>query len=309
MIQYQSVQQVIGFARAGAISTGDATNLTLDAGTTGLVQIANTSSGNVEIAGGVSATGCTITNATGDLSCSGDITGANTGTVGYWSRDDATQTLTTATDWDNITLGGLLTATGGASFAGTTNINTSGSSAINIGTGSYTGDLTLGNTGANVSITDGSWNITATGAANFVSIGATVPGTGAFTNLSSSGNTILSSGAGSTTTIGNDTGTFSLSSTGFDVSSAGALSGITGYTQSSGDFTFEGSGIASLGTGTGNVVIGNATGTFSLTSNAGLNVTTAGALTGVAVSTQYPFPKHRLVLRQLDRLHRVIQQI
>ena len=193
-------------------------NLNLDAGTTGLVQIAGTSSGNVEIAGGVSATGCTITNATGDLSCSGDITGANTGTVGYWSRDDATQTLTTATDWDNITLGGLLTATGGATIAGTTNVNTSGSSDTNIGTGSYSGNLTIGNSSANISITDNNWSIAANGAASFVGVNANaglIQGSGGLTlsgttNINTTGSAATNIGTGTSTgtiTIGRTTGT------------------------------------------------------------------------------------------------------
>ena len=66
------------------------------------------------------------------------------------------------------------------------------------------------------------------------------------------------------------------------VINAGALSSITGYTQASGGFTVNGSGAVSLGTGTGNTTIGNATGTLAIASNGGLNVTTGGALTGVA---------------------------
>ena len=213
----------LGFAGAGAISAGGTSNLTLNAGGSGLVQIGGTSTGNVELAGGVSATGCTIYNSTGDLACTGNITGSNTGTVGYWSRDNATSTLRTATDWDNMTLGGLLTATGGATIAGTTNINTSGSSATNIGTGSYSGNLTLGNAAANVVITDANWNISGAGAANFTSIGAATPGTGAFTDLSSTGTTNIATGAGSATTIGNATGTFQLISTGMNVSTAGVI--------------------------------------------------------------------------------------
>ena len=64
------------------------------------------------------------------------------------------------------------------------------------------------------------------------------------------------------------------------VINSGALSNITGYTQSSGNFTVNGSGTVSLGTGTGNVGIGNTTGTLNISST-GLNVSTTGALTGV----------------------------
>lgn len=53
-----------------------ATDLTIDAGTSGKVQIAATSTGDVELAGGSAGTGCTISNTTGNLTCSGTISGA-----------------------------------------------------------------------------------------------------------------------------------------------------------------------------------------------------------------------------------------
>jgi hypothetical protein len=90
----------------------------------------NTSTGDVELAGGSSQdTGCTVENATGNLICTGDAPagGVLLRTTGSGMID--TQTLTTATDWDNLTLGGLLTATGGATLTGALNINTTGSSA------------------------------------------------------------------------------------------------------------------------------------------------------------------------------------
>ena len=58
---------------------------------TGSQDFVASSSGDISLAGGYGDTGCTIENATGNLSCSGDITGSLTGTVGYWSRDNATQ--------------------------------------------------------------------------------------------------------------------------------------------------------------------------------------------------------------------------
>ena len=262
----------LGFAGVGTISAGEMSNLTLDAGGSGIVRIANGSSGDVEIAGGVSSTGCTITNNTGDLACTGDITGSSDGTVGFFSRNDSTATITTATSGDKLTLGGLLTAGAGLSVTGATDINTSGGSAINIGTGTYSGNLTLGNSSANIAITDANWNISGAGAANFVSIGATTPGSGAFTTLSSTG----------TTSLGNDSNTVAIDSSVWDISSTGLISGITGYTQATGNFTVNGDSIVSLGTGTGNVTIGNGSGTFSLTSSGGLNVDTTGNLTGVS---------------------------
>ncbi len=50
------------------------------------------------------------------------------------------------------TVTGLLTGNGGLTISGAVNVNTSGSSAINIGTGSYTGTITIGNTSLSTSV-------------------------------------------------------------------------------------------------------------------------------------------------------------
>ena len=67
------------------------------------------------------------------------------------------------------------------------NLASGGSSArtINIGTGTGADTITIGNTTAAIALAlnDDNWNITGAGAANFVSIGATTPGTGTFTTL------------------------------------------------------------------------------------------------------------------------------
>lgn len=58
---------------------------------------------DVNIAGGSGATGCTVTNSSGNLTCTGNITGANAGTAGYWSRSGTT--LSPATAADNVSVG------------------------------------------------------------------------------------------------------------------------------------------------------------------------------------------------------------
>ncbi|MGH9856801.1 MAG: hypothetical protein ACRD4B_03055, partial [Acidobacteriota bacterium] len=83
--------------------------LTINAGTTGanLVQIANTSTGNVEIAGGSGATGCTITNSNGNLACSGTISSngnsltSGSGTANQVAYFNGTSSLTSSS---NLTL-------------------------------------------------------------------------------------------------------------------------------------------------------------------------------------------------------------
>src|SRR6185369_5770318 len=210
---------------------------------------------NITITGAGAITGGTgVTLVSGDITTPGNIFTSGSGT---------------------ITSAGLLTGQSGLTVTGATNINTSGASATNIGTGTSTGTITLGRTTAgttNLILNDEQWNIAGNGAANFPSIGATAPGTGAFTTLSSTG----------VTTLGNGSTTVAINSSTWDIDTLGAISGVTGYTQDSGNFTINGAGTISLGTGsnTNNVDIGNSTGTFSVTST-GLNVDTAGALTGV----------------------------
>ncbi len=87
------------------------------------------------------------------------------------------------------------------------------------------------------------------GTINGINIGGTSPAASIFTSLTSSGATILASGAGNALTLGNSTGALQVDSTGLDVSTSGALSGITGYTQGSGNVAIVGSGTFSTGTG------------------------------------------------------------
>jgi hypothetical protein len=240
------------------------------------------SSGDFVIAGGAGSTGCTITNSNGNLTCSGNITTTNTsGTVGFFSRNNTTSTISPATSGDHLSTSGniLTTGTGTVTSAGlltASNGLTMTTGALNLtatsGTLSLSGlSASSINTGSNaLTVTSSNFNTTATGI-NSTAIGATTPSTAAFTTLSSTG----------ATTLGNNTSTVAIDSSSWDISSVGVISGITGYTQGSGAFTVNGSGAVSLGTGTGNVTIGNATGTFSLASS-GLNVTTGGALTGVS---------------------------
>ncbi|MEK7570450.1 MAG: hypothetical protein AAB515_03385 [Patescibacteria group bacterium] len=151
--------------------------------------------------------------------------------------------------------------------------------------------LTLSN--AANSLTAGTLTVTG-GTVNGVTIGGTTPGLGTFTTFSATGTTTLGSGAGNTTSIGNTTGTVQIESTGLDVSTAGALSGITGFTQGSGNVAI--SGVGTLSTGTGaislngdatvaagkNLALASGTGTFtqSFTATTGtaatLNITNAG---------------------------------
>src|SRR5204862_71913 len=83
--------------------------------------------------------------------------------------------------------------------AATTNIGTTG------GTNTIAGTTTINATAAGstaINTTANPWNVSAAGAANFVSIGLVNPGSGAFTTLTSSGASTIGTGAGLTNSFG-----------------------------------------------------------------------------------------------------------
>ena len=175
-------------------------------------------------------------------------------------------TTTASTNSGNVTI-----ATGNASGA------TSNSGNLTIDTGTATGTagtISLGasNTSA---ITLGRSGITTTnnGALTVTqlltgNLGLTV--SGAAISLNNNSNFAVNIGTGAantqTVTIGGGNGTFSLQTTNIDISTAGAISGVTGYAQSSGAFAFSGAG------------------NFSVDS-AAFDVTAAGAVSGVTTLT------------------------
>ena len=152
-----------------------------------------------------------------------------TGTFSVSSTSTFSSTLT-ASNGLTLTTGALnLTATSGA-------LSLSGLSASSINTG-----------GNNLTVTSGNFNTTATGINN-TAIGATTASTGAFTTLSSTQGTSLATSSGNTA-IGNGSGTFAVTSTGLNVTTAGALSGITTISTSS-TINSQTIGVASSFTGT-----------------------------------------------------------
>ncbi|MGE5042205.1 MAG: beta strand repeat-containing protein, partial [Candidatus Levyibacteriota bacterium] len=187
----------------------DNSQFTITNSTTGANALTAEANGNVDLAGGSASTGCTITDASGDLTCSGNITTTNTsGTVGFFSRNNATSTLTPATAGDSITTGGNLstTGTGAITSAGlltASNGFTQTTGTLNI---SANGDSTIDAAANQLTITSANFSTTATGI-NSTAIGATTPSTGAFTSLSaqtgtfSNTNNQLTLGTGSTTII------------------------------------------------------------------------------------------------------------
>ncbi len=140
-----------------------------------------------------------------------------------------------------------------------------------------TATMTVGTGGTLTFSGSGTVNASSLGGATFAapgSIGSGTPGAGAFTTLSASSTLTASNGLTMTA------GALSLTSTSGSINSTG-LTGLT-QTLSSGTAAITAPTLNLNTSSTGNTAIGNGTGTFALTSSGGLNVTTGGALTGVA---------------------------
>jgi hypothetical protein len=145
-----------------------------------------------------------------------------------------TNSASTNSNGVSITSGNALGATsnsGNISIDVGTATQTAGT--ISIGTANTSG-ITIGRTGVTTT-NSGALTVTQAFAANG---GATIVGA---TTINTTGT--------SNTQIGNATGTFQLDSSNIDISTAGAISGITSYSQASGNFVQSGAGTFSTGTG------------------------------------------------------------
>ena len=174
---------------APAISaTTAATNLTIDAGTSGLVQIGNTSTGNIELAGGSSSTGCTVVNASGNLTCSGSFTTtASVGSVefGFFTKNYTTGVITTTSSTDQLSVSSISGTLRPETGLNTLDISTaSGAKVVNISNNNVNSKInlnaptiTIGNIGQGNNTTlckDGSNNLV-----NCTAIGGLVDSIGA----------------------------------------------------------------------------------------------------------------------------------
>ena len=88
----------------GDITTTDTTaNLLVGATSTLSIGPTGTTAVSITMAGGSGDTGCTIAGDTGNLSCTGNITGSSSGTTGYWSKSGTTLSPATTDDIVSIT--------------------------------------------------------------------------------------------------------------------------------------------------------------------------------------------------------------
>jgi hypothetical protein len=233
---------------SGGISVANNSNLTFAAGTGNFDQSASS---------GSFATG------TGIVNLNGDVTVASnknfTFATGTGSFDQSASTGVFKTGTGAVSLNGNTAITGAGSF-------TSGTGAVQLnGNTAITGTNTL-TVGSGATALGGTLGVTGLTSLNG---GATITGT---TDIE--GTTTINTTSTANTSIGNATGTFSLTSSTLNIS-AGALSGVTGFTQTSGNFDVSASGGTFL-TSSGAVSLN---GNTTVASGKTLTLTTLGTAT------------------------------
>ena len=200
-------------------------------------------------------TNAPLTIETGELFESNDITLRTFNSGGLVLDTPGGITSMQAQTWN------LATSTSALNIAsGLLNIDTT-NSRIGIGTTTPAALLSVGTTSQ--------FQVTSAGAVTAVGVNSgtgLIQGTGGLTitgaaiSLNASSNFATSINTGTSTgtiTLGGGSSPLVIDSTNFDVTSAGALSGITGYTQASGNFSISGAG--TFGTGTGAISLNGAT--------------------------------------------------
>lgn len=250
--------------------------LSIDSKSTGALNLNNTATGDVLIAGGSSSTGCTITNSTGGLACSGNITGSSSGTVGFWSRSSTTLSPATSND--------IVSISSNSSTALLT-LSPSGVTGIGLAVGALSG--TTANTGVSIGAISGSGAtgtgitigaISTTGTTNKgIDIGTLTGGTTANYQINTGVLTSATTTTNAQINLGGVVTTGGTTNYGINV---GALSGTgtTNYGQNISTLT-------SVGTTNYGLNIGGATG--AATTNYGLVVgTVSGATTNYGALLQ-----------------------
>lgn len=226
---------VLSHATTAGIASSGANPFTIDAGTSGILNLNNTSTGDILLGGGSGSTGCTLTNSSGAFACTGNITGPTTGTIGYWARSGTTLSQATANDVLSLSgnTGDILTIASSATGSANKALNISQTGATSgtdyAGYFSNTGAATT-NVGLYATASGATNNYAAIFEAGNVGIGTTTPGallsvgTGSVSNFKVNADGDITSSFtalnGSTTANGADTNSTTLiltSATNFDI--------------------------------------------------------------------------------------------
>jgi hypothetical protein len=199
--------------------------------------------------------------------------GNNTGTVAVDSTSWDISAAGVASGLTGLTSSGTVNFTAGMSASGAAvNLNNNSNFATNVGTGTSTGAVSVGGGANTVAVNSSDWDISATGAMTGISgitNDAALTTTGGAVSLNASSNFAVNIGTGTTTSavsIGGGANQVAINSSTWDISGAGAASGLTGLATS------------------GTVSLGNNTGTVAIDSS-DWDISTTGAMTGIGAIT------------------------
>ena len=187
----------------------------------------------------------TLSGITGFTQTSGNFAISGTGTFGTGTGAISLNGATTVTGTNTLTVsGGLSTLSAGLTLTGTTSINTTGAAAINIATGVSTSTVTIGGGASPFALNSTNFDVSTAGALSGIT---TLSANGALT---------------AATTINTINGL---------IVNAGSLSGVTGFTQASGNFAISGVGSIDIGAGSNALTINSTS----------FDVSSGGALSGI----------------------------
>lgn len=141
---------ILGHATTAGLTSTGANPLAVDAGASGVLNLNNTSTGNILLGGGSGSTGCTLTNATGAFACTAAITGSNLS--GTNTGDITLSAIGASPNANGATLTGqvLNLEPASASFGG---VVTTGTQTF-AGAKTFTSDLTVTKNDASILFTD-----------------------------------------------------------------------------------------------------------------------------------------------------------
>lgn len=201
----------LSFSGSNPLITTSSLNsgINLEANGSGLVNIGAVSTGDINIGGGSGSTGCTIFNSNGNLTCTGNILGAATGTVGYWSR--AGTTLSPATSGDSVTTSGNISTTGSGTITSAGLVTASNgltltTGALNLTSTSGVASLTLSSSLTAFNVNSGLFNLDTTNSR--VGIGTSSPGAALDVNQTGAGDIVRFAQGGATKAYFDNSGNF-----------------------------------------------------------------------------------------------------
>jgi hypothetical protein len=263
---------ILGHATTAGIASTGANPLTIDAGGSGVLNLNNTSTGNILLGGGSASTGCTLTNSSGAFACTAGLTGSTFNGLAITANGTNTLSIAagkTFTVSNTLTLAGTDGSTLNIGAGGTLGSNAYTSTAYApIASPTFTGTVTIP-----TPFTLGATSVTTTGTQlNYLNAATGTTGTTSTNLVFSTSPTLV------TPTIGVATATsIAIGANTLDTGEWANLDGLnqTLATTSTPQFARQGLGAAADAT---NIL--TITSASTSASSKGINISHTGAITG-----------------------------